>query len=508
MDTQYRKNLKAVLTASKDYTDNSIDKLKWELGTYDLSVTTDSTVAYTKTIPTNAIKGRLNYIGGASKVSENLIVLQDVPETTINGITYSVSNGIITLNGTATTGFSIYFDLVSKPLLNGDYYWEDFYTTYFQNAWWYLITDNSTSIKSDNIGRGSTTINTNSTTLSKYKLYISEGVIFNNVILKPMLVKGTTAPTEFSEGFENIRSAKTTSVKFEGANLAYLNETTASNFDIADIEEGKTYTLTCDFSASVGINLRYNENGNLTNFATFYNKTNLEYTFTSTKTCKLRINLFTGGISTSNIMLNYGSTALAYVPYIAPITKAIPSEIINNEYYGIGYDDTNYNKLDLINRKITGNCDLRTLLLSSIQNAIYSSSNNLLIVNNDETLTNYRNAKVSDINFEVRTSSNWTDDNKFSIAVKTDANYSSRRYDIRIPNATSKQDYIDYFTTYPNLSILIVTPITFVNVDVSQYIDDDFKNIDTTNMGTITFENEFEYDVPSEIDYLIEEVKS
>ena len=60
MDTQYRKNLKAVLNASKDYTDKVRDSLRWEFGTYDLSVTTDSTVAYTKTIPKNTITGRIN----------------------------------------------------------------------------------------------------------------------------------------------------------------------------------------------------------------------------------------------------------------------------------------------------------------------------------------------------------------------------------------------------------------------------------------------------------------
>lgn len=42
-----------------------------------------------------------------SKINKNFIKLNDIAETTKNGITYSIQNNTIKLNGTATAGFSI-----------------------------------------------------------------------------------------------------------------------------------------------------------------------------------------------------------------------------------------------------------------------------------------------------------------------------------------------------------------------------------------------------------------
>ena len=104
MNTQYRKNLKAVLEANKQYTDNKIDELKWELGTYDLSVDNDSNVAYQKSVPSGAIDCMINKIGGmSSKYNQLYNPNNEVLGTTIDGITFTNNNdGTFTLNGTAT----------------------------------------------------------------------------------------------------------------------------------------------------------------------------------------------------------------------------------------------------------------------------------------------------------------------------------------------------------------------------------------------------------------------
>lgn len=323
MNTTYRKNLKAVLTASKNYTDNSIEKLKWELGTYDLSITTDSTVAYTKTIPTNTIKGRLNYIGGASKVSENLAVFNDNTQT-ISDVTFTRVNGVVTMNGTASS--SINYNIVFTNSIDvGTYSLNRFNNFTNSGVIAYLMQDDYTAQPStyQTLDSQNKSVSfTSSKKIIRMIISISSGTVLNNVQIKPMLVKGSTAPTEFSVGFEGIRSAKTTSVVISGTD-------------------------------------------------------------------------------------------------VAPITKAIPSEIQALEGYGQSNpeDSTKFNYIDFDKK-------------------IYVELGH--IDENDE----------------------WQE---------------------------------------------LATPI---ETDISQYIDDDFKNIDTTNMGTITFENEFGYAVPSEIDYLIEEVKA
>lgn len=72
MNTQYRKNLKAVLEASKSYCDESIESLKWELGTYDLSVETVNGTTMLLPTPANTIQATMVRVDGASEVCNNL----------------------------------------------------------------------------------------------------------------------------------------------------------------------------------------------------------------------------------------------------------------------------------------------------------------------------------------------------------------------------------------------------------------------------------------------------
>ena len=80
----------------------------------------------TASIPENTTGyGSIEKLGGKSYKSENLLVLEDKAETTTNGITYSIKNGIITLNGTATAEFDLQY-YFSSLTLNGIYSWAIF----------------------------------------------------------------------------------------------------------------------------------------------------------------------------------------------------------------------------------------------------------------------------------------------------------------------------------------------------------------------------------------------
>lgn len=108
MNTQYRKNLKAVLEANKTYCDESIESLKWELGTYDLSVDTNTNTAHIKQLPSDAIQTTVAQVDGVG-YKVNQLFSQNL-NTTYNGIVVSRSGNYMLLNGTATS--------TSYPLLS------------------------------------------------------------------------------------------------------------------------------------------------------------------------------------------------------------------------------------------------------------------------------------------------------------------------------------------------------------------------------------------------------
>ena len=67
MNIQYRKNLKAVLTASKDYTDKTKEEIYWHIGDYSISTQDDNTTASTKTVPSGATRCKIKKIYGLTE---------------------------------------------------------------------------------------------------------------------------------------------------------------------------------------------------------------------------------------------------------------------------------------------------------------------------------------------------------------------------------------------------------------------------------------------------------
>ena len=105
MNTQYRKNLKAVLEASKTYADKVANDLRWELGTYDLSVDSDTTTAYTKSVPSNTIMCHINSIGGMSWKINQLVQNGNFVDDTnwsISGYT-AIENNTLKVSRSVTT---------------------------------------------------------------------------------------------------------------------------------------------------------------------------------------------------------------------------------------------------------------------------------------------------------------------------------------------------------------------------------------------------------------------
>lgn len=137
------------------------------------------------------VRASFNRLGGKSYFdSDNLLTLPDVEETTKSGVTYSIKNGVVRINGTATGN-----GIVKGISLNytGTYYFQPFMSG--------TITPNSSGetkgiqIFADSEGsapgynQAGVCVNPTS-----FRIWFAGGATYNNVMFKPMLVRGSTPP--------------------------------------------------------------------------------------------------------------------------------------------------------------------------------------------------------------------------------------------------------------------------------------------------------------------------
>lgn len=248
----------------------------------------------------------------------NLLNIDDVGSTTTNGITYSIKNGVITLNGTSSSFTTIN---LSEPLfLNGDYvlsYFNNFETskanlTLTSDLYW-------TFYPTNRIIKFSTT-NTQTDIIT---LNIAGGVTFTNAIIKPMLVKGSTAPTTYQPYNQNkhITNNEAEFLKTEhyrSANLTPYNLTSfplnnTSRHLIAENLPSGTYTLSLNLNAYNG-GSEYIVYINDNTVGTYSCGTSA--TFTSNEYINsIKIYSNDAAATSAKVMLNEGSIALPYQEY-------------------------------------------------------------------------------------------------------------------------------------------------------------------------------------------------
>lgn len=114
-----------------------------------------------------------------SNKSPNLLKFENVPETTINGITYSLQNGILKFNGTATANITINFKLLVEVVL-GSYYFNTFSSgNAGQNFSLYFSAPSGAVSGFLTLGanNAATTLSANSSNL---QIYIRTGQVFTN----------------------------------------------------------------------------------------------------------------------------------------------------------------------------------------------------------------------------------------------------------------------------------------------------------------------------------------
>ncbi|MGM9971353.1 MAG: hypothetical protein ACI35W_03010, partial [Anaeroplasmataceae bacterium] len=316
------------------YLNNHITDLKEALYGYVLDTTDieiESTIPSTTTIDSTTynlvdnVRGLVKEVNGNTIKSENIIVLEDVSSTTTSGITYSVSNGVITLNGTPTSNFTIYIN-TNEILLNGDYYLA-------LNSTQTNIGQIYVGIKGSGVEvfEGTNTFTNNNSNI--FALFIDTSISFNNVVVKPMLVKGSTAPTEFKQGFEGLKSIDYQGLKIWGKNRLDLGKIQGiSNLSYFDVK-GNVLTLNQDKTFS---SVYWVYGGDASKAITLDNF-NLKvgknyYLFCKGNVAPLRLyfRLFDNNrtyISRSEVMLNFGDTSTK------KIITAIPSNAVYVDFW-------------------------------------------------------------------------------------------------------------------------------------------------------------------------------
>ena len=192
------------------------------------TVASDSTKAMIKTMPSTVYTFNGDKFYGDSRISENLYISTDVAQTTVGGITYKIENGVLTLiSGTANDEvYGVVRIILNTP---SDYVNSQFTVSLFND-----FTDTNISYCQRrntswgtwiacNVLNANYTFNSNPN-INTHCIQIANGTTVNNYKIKLMIVKGSTAPSEFKVGFDNIHNIELTGLKVEGANLCKVEQ--------------------------------------------------------------------------------------------------------------------------------------------------------------------------------------------------------------------------------------------------------------------------------------------
>ena len=238
--TQDLKNLRAVATACKNYVDETKEQILWQVGQYNITTQDDNTTAYQKVVPTGATRAKIKSIGGMSYKSENLITTFN--ESTGTGHTFV--DGVLTSSSIDSRSWNTYNVCDFQVYLQAGTYQIKFFDRVitqdqYQNL--AIVKESNTLYTSNN------TIYSNES--GNFQFTITEAGNYGIMLkfignLKPMLVSGSTAPTEYKPYFAGIRDSIVTSVKSYDSNNNLID----------------TYTIPDEVKALDGYGRGINEN--------------------------------------------------------------------------------------------------------------------------------------------------------------------------------------------------------------------------------------------------------
>ena len=502
-------------------------------GSYDL-IDSPSGVGYEIAVSSNTEKyAMISQIGGMSYKSNNLLVLDDFDETTLNGITYSVKEGIIKLSGTSTS--SVFITLPIKSInLNGSYArngFNNFANTTYDDIYLRFRNDSAGAFESNflyfNAQNKTATMTYDNVTYDQLAINIKSDITCSNYVIKPMLVSSSTAPTTWELGFEGIRHTKVTNIIHRSSNLIQLDDvsSTTKNGITYKVKDG-VVTLNGTTTSAFGINLplvnsipvgtytlnRFGDKG--TDGSTFgicYSNAwemGVQIAFNNDTTYKtatitnegtyLRLYLNSNGTYsnyTLKPMLVRGSTIPAdFSPY-AEYANISLNNLYEMDGYGLGINDTCYNYLDfdkdVLVRRVK-EIDLSTLNWTITQ--VGTENERFKAKFTDIRLDGVINSQMVVSGEYVRGTSSQVYNHTLDKSIAIEAANYFVVYDSRyINNLTGFKEYLQNNPTKIIYELIESTEVAIPEINTF---------FDASKGGVIIFENEHKQVVPCEIKYI------
>lgn len=352
--TQDLKNLRAVATACKNYVDETKEQILWQVGQYNITTQDDNTTTYQKVVPTGATRVKIKSIGGMSYKSENLILSYEQGTYATQGLATRVAYNFGSKAQTITIkAFNNDFQYIVQRFVKGT-------RTYVDNV---VNWSNTTQ-----------TITTDGT--NDYVIIVAR--MESSVNLRPtdinyvMAVNGSTAPTEFKQGFAGIRDSVITKITSRKQALRDLRLTQIGAYTFTGNETLTEYTRSNDNKKTYACAI----NGRATTTDVFFENLSLS---TATTMNNMEDNSYRGAIDTTSVifystsyqtsasMLTFLTGKTIYyklateletpqqevVDYFVIDTYTIPDEVKALEGYGRGINSSVYNVLDLDTKVFT-----------------------------------------------------------------------------------------------------------------------------------------------------------
>ena len=375
MNTQYRKNLKAIATACKNYTDEQIKKVYYDIGhneittddhideatyqitapagakllqlmsvggnavKYNPSVASDDTTALVKTMPSTVYTFDGSKFYGASEVSENLAptpVWVGGYHTTSGTYWGNLSNGIRNTTKMYLKPSSQYTISYKMNLGNSTLTRNLVFVCQYTNDGTFIERTSATIVQSNvnglNVVNFTSSANVGYVEFSNYVEGVSGDytALFDGAITEFMLNSGSTA-LPYSPYYSGIHNLELSGLKAEGQNLfdktavildKILNATTGiisndnNSFvsDYVEVIEGATYNYNLGVQFGTAF---YDRN------KTYLSGSAYTTTFTIPSGAKyIRMSAYKTRLDT--LMISKGSTIpTTYTPYETPTTKTI-----------------------------------------------------------------------------------------------------------------------------------------------------------------------------------------
>lgn len=501
--------------------DKRIENLEAAISPEIVTPVTDSTVAYTKTVPKGALpNAAITEIGGMSYRCENLIPF---PYTFGNSITTSGvtvkanADGSITLNGTFTASQVLNVDLIAPYMIlpAGTYRISGIPASGNPAGFVGIICNMSAELETYVFHHTFTT-----TEAKKFGLVIqfAVGSSFSNQTLYPMLNKGETA-LPYQPYFTGLRDSKVTAVESVGSNIlegfescwqgdfaigqdGKLNITRTSGGGVCFatskefyLEANQTYLLRCSDRTNMDyVSLVRREDD--TTITVSYNKSETTVTqggmyFVRCYMDNQSTNI--GDKASCYVWVNKGSTALPYSPYFRE-TLPIPGDALDGFGQGVSKDYCNKIVLDPLEGVKKYVNKAKTVVLDGATNKVWyvGETNGKYYASFTPSV-----AATSGTNFvSSHLTKKWADE-LGNIYIDNWGNFTMFNTDQSLTSVAKWNEWLQS----NNITICyeLATP---TETDVSHLFTDD-NLLPVEAGGTITAVNEYEQAVPTSIEYTV-----